>query len=225
MPTFTAIIPAAGEGSRTGGSIPKQYVDLLGVPILTHTLRAFTELPNCLRVVVAVAPEWMSTAQRCAEGMGNVEFVEGGAERQESIARAIDRADPDSDLLLVHDAARPCLSRELIERVVQMAELFGAVVPALPIAETVKRVDEEGVIVETISRDRLRTAQTPQGFRADLLRAAYSHAAHNGVVGTDDASLVEAYGAPVRIVEGEAENIKITYPSDFGRAEEILRRG
>jgi 2-C-methyl-D-erythritol 4-phosphate cytidylyltransferase len=224
MVKFTAIIPAAGGGSRTGGTVPKQYVELLGVPVLTRTLRAFAELPDCLRIVVAVAPDWAERARSCAGEMEKVVFVEGGAERQESIARAIDSADPSSDLLLVHDAARPCLSRRLIERVVEAAERFGAAIPTLPIAETVKRVDDDGVIVETIPRDRLLTAQTPQGFRTDLLRAAYAHARSRGILGTDDASLVEAYGAPVRVVDGETENIKITYPDDFRRAEEFLRR-
>jgi 2-C-methyl-D-erythritol 4-phosphate cytidylyltransferase len=221
--TFAVIIPAAGEGSRSGRPLPKQYVELLGHQVLTHTLRPFAGLPGCTEIVVAINEEWRATAESAAAGIPTVGFIAGGSERQHSITNALRALRTSPDLVLVHDAARPCLSRELIQRVVAAAARYGAAIPAMPIIETVKRVGEEGTIIETIPRAQLRTAQTPQGFRRDLLEAAYARAGERGLVGTDDSSLVEAYGAVVHVVEGEQGNIKITVAEDFRRAEELLR--
>jgi 2-C-methyl-D-erythritol 4-phosphate cytidylyltransferase len=222
--SYALIIPAAGGGSRSGQQIPKQYVQLLGRPILAHTLGAFADVAGCSEIVIAVNAEWRGAAEDAAVGVPGVRFASGGAERQHSIANALAALQTTPDLVLVHDAARPCISRTLIERVIAAASEHGAAIPALPINETVKRVNTEGVIIETIPRAELRAAQTPQGFRRELLTAAYAYAAAHQIAGTDDASLVEAYGAEVRVVEGEWENIKVTMPDDFRRAEEVLRR-
>jgi 2-C-methyl-D-erythritol 4-phosphate cytidylyltransferase len=224
MTTFAAIIPAAGTGSRSGQSIPKQYVELAGAPVLAHTIGIFAGMPGCGEVIVAVDEEWRATAERCALGATNVRFVMGGAERQHSIANALASVATNPDLILVHDAARPCASRELVERVIEAAMRHGAAIPALPIAETVKRIDAGGVIVETIPRGNLRAAQTPQGFRRDLLLRAYAHAEAEDIVGTDDASLVETLGVPVHVVDGEPGNIKITIADDFARAGARIRK-
>jgi 2-C-methyl-D-erythritol 4-phosphate cytidylyltransferase len=216
------IIPAAGGGSRSGQSIPKQYVELLGRPVLAHTLRAFADVGDCTEIIVAISEEWREVAEGAAEGIANVRFVPGGTERQHSIAGALAALTTSPDLVLVHDAARPCVSRPLIERVIAAAERYGAAIPALPINETVKRVDAEGIILETIPRAELRAAQTPQAFRRDLLVAAYSYASENNLAVTDDASLVEAYGADVHVVDGEWSNIKITVAEDFRRVERIM---
>jgi 2-C-methyl-D-erythritol 4-phosphate cytidylyltransferase len=223
--SYALIIPAAGGGSRSGQQIPKQYVPLLGRPILAHTLRAFADVAGCSEIVVAVNSEWRANAEQAAVGLPGVRFVPGGTERQHSIANALAALRTAPDLVLVHDAARPCVSRAVIERVIAAASEHGAAIPALPINETVKRVNGEGVIIETIPRVELRAAQTPQGFRRELLTAAYAYAATHSLAVTDDASLVEAYGAEVRVVEGEWENIKVTLPEDFRRAEEVLRGG
>jgi len=129
----------------------------------------------------------------------------------------------DASIVLVHDAARPCVGRALIERVVEAAETHGAAVPVVAIAETVKRVDANGMIVGTIPRSELRLAQTPQGFERALLERAYSNADEHRIVATDDASLVEALGVGVAAVEGDADNLKITLPGDFERAAAILK--
>jgi 2-C-methyl-D-erythritol 4-phosphate cytidylyltransferase len=221
--TFALIIPAAGGGSRSGQSIPKQYVELLGRPILTHTIQAFAGIPGCSEIVVAIGEEWREVAERAVEGIEKVRLVGGGSERQHSIASALADLRSAPDLVLVHDAARPCVSRGLVERVIESASRYGAAIPALPINETVKRVSAEGIIIETIPRDTLRAAQTPQAFRRELIEAAYAHAEERQLSVTDDASMVEAYGAEVRVVEGEWSNIKITLPEDFRRAEEVLR--
>jgi 2-C-methyl-D-erythritol 4-phosphate cytidylyltransferase len=221
--SYALIIPAAGGGSRSGQTIPKQYVELLGRPILAHTLRAFSDVAGCSEIVVAVNSEWRRAAEDAAVGIPGVSFVPGGAERQHSIASALAALRTAPDLVLVHDAARPSVSRALIERVIAAALEYGAAIPALPINETVKRVNAEGIIIETIPRAELRAAQTPQGFRRELIVAAYAYAATHQIAVTDDASLVEAYGAEVHVVEGEWENIKVTMPEDFRRVEEVLR--
>lgn len=223
--SFAVIIPAAGAGSRSGRELPKQYVELLGSPVLRHTLRAFAGTEGCRGIIVAIDAAWEETARRCAEGLENVRFIPGGTERQHSIANALALiGERDAELVLVHDAARPCISRELIGRVLDAAGRYGAAVPALAINETVKRVGAGGIILETVPRAELRAAQTPQGFRRELLLRAYTHALKTGFVGTDDASLVEALGEEVRVVEGEPGNIKITLPDDFERAERTLAK-
>lgn len=216
------ILPAAGSGARVGGNLPKQYLPLLGKPVLWHSIRAFSQMEECVEVVVAVNPEWQAVAEECGEGIEQMTYVAGGTERQHSIANGLQGLRTAPDIILVHDAARPCVSRWLVQQVAQTAAAYGAAIPALPIPETVKRIDSNGAIVATIPRHELRTAQTPQGFRRQLLLAAYAHAALHNILGTDDSSLVEALGHPVQIVEGEPTNLKITYPEDVRKAERIL---
>lgn len=221
---FAVIVPAAGRGSRIGGNLPKQYAEILGEPVLRHTVRRFASMEECHEVLVAIDEAWKRQAEEAVAGLPNVRLVPGGGERQHSIWKALAEIDAGHELLLVHDAARPAVSVPLIHRVARAAWKEGAAIPALPLSETIKRVGEEGRIVETVPRDGLYAAQTPQGFRADLLRHAYDHARHTGFVGTDDASLVEHLGEPVYVVEGEIGNVKITWEGDFGRAEETLKR-
>lgn len=223
MRPFSVIIPAAGSGSRSGRALPKQYVELAGAPILAHTIAAFLALESCVDVVVAIDEAWRDVATACAPDDPRVRFVGGGAERQHSIAAALAALRGDASIVLVHDAARPCVGRALIERVVEAASTHGAAVPVVAIAETVKRVDASGMIVGTIPRSELRLAQTPQGFERALLERAYSNAEEHRIVATDDASLVEALGIGVAAVEGDADNLKITLPGDFERAAAILK--
>jgi 2-C-methyl-D-erythritol 4-phosphate cytidylyltransferase len=197
-------------------------VEILGRPVLAHTIRAFANFPGCAEIIIPIDERWRDVAERCAAGIDGVRFVAGGDQRGASIAGGLAEVGGDIDLLLVHDAARPCVSPDLIGRVLEGAALHGAAIPALPINETVKRVDDEGIILETIPRSSLRAAQTPQGFRRDLLERAYAHAALHGIIATDDASLVELLGEKVYVVDGEWGNVKITLPIDFQRAEEGL---
>ncbi|MDB5033234.1 MAG: 2-C-methyl-D-erythritol 4-phosphate cytidylyltransferase [Chlorobi bacterium] len=219
---FAVIIPSAGTGSRSGRDIPKQYVEILGLPVLAHTIRAFSGFPGCAEIIIPIDERWRDVAVRCAAGIDIVTFVAGGNQRGASIANGLAVIGREVDLVLVHDAARPCVSRDLVARVLEAGARYGAAIPALPINETVKRVDEQEIILETIPRGSLRAAQTPQCFRRDLLERAYAHAAHHDIVATDDASLVEELGEEVRVVEGEWENLKITLPIDFERAEKVL---
>lgn len=222
MNRFSLIIPAAGSGSRTGRELPKQYAEIAGHRMLAWTLDAFLALESCAEIVVAIDDSWRDLAEECGGGDARVRFVAGGAERQHSIANALDALETDAPIVLVHDAARPCVDRALIERVVEAAATHGAALPVLGIAETVKRVDADGRVLETIPRAELRLAQTPQGFRRELLVRAYDFARAHRTVGTDDASLVEALGVAVYTTAGDTRNLKVTIAEDFDRAVRIL---
>ncbi len=224
---FDLIVPAAGTGVRSGAAVPKQYVEIHGEAMLRHTLVRFHELDACRTIVVAIDPRWHELAERSARELPKVVLVSGGAERQHSIAAAIESLRDVGELLLVHDAARPCVSHALIARVVAAADRYGAAIPVMSVTETIKRVDGEGRVVETIPRDELVTVQTPQGFRAALLQKAYAHASEHGIAATDDAMLVEALGHVVHTVPGEATNIKVTHADDFSLASEtiLIRQG
>lgn len=225
MKPFTLIVPAGGTGSRSGASLPKQYVELCGAPMLRHTLERFAAMPECAEMIVAVGHADLERAREAAAGFARLTLVEGGATRQHSIANALGWIRSKADIVLVHDAARPCVSQSLIRRVAAAAAEHGAAIPVMPIAETVKRIDERGRVIETLDRSELRAVQTPQGFDHDLLQRAYAHAAEHGIGATDDASLVEAIGEPVVAVDGEASNIKVTVAEDFAVAERWLGRG
>ncbi len=222
MPRITAIIPAGGAGTRLGSRTPKQFLKVAGVPILAATVRHFASHPDIDRVVVAAPPKLVHRTERLlrkyARGV-RLSVVAGGAERQESVWQALRAAPADTEIIVVHDAVRPFITRPLIDAVVRAAGDVGAAICALPITETVKRV--RGDLVETtLDRSALWTVQTPQAFHASLLREAHEKARRDGVVGTDDAMLVERLGHPVRVVRGSEANVKITTAEDLRRARE-----
>ena len=206
-----AILLAAGGSTRVG-SDDKLWAGLGGEPLIARPLRmlaAFAEIDT----LVVVAPRAKHDALReLAAGVrGELRCVEGGARRQDSVAAGIAAA-PDAAWYLVHDGARPLASAALARRVLEVAREHGAAVPAVPVADTIKRVDSAGGVIETLPRDELRAAQTPQAFAGGLLRRAHAAATAEA---TDDAALVEALGAPVHVVEGEAANVKVTAPGDL----------
>jgi 2-C-methyl-D-erythritol 4-phosphate cytidylyltransferase len=204
---------------RLGRRTPKQFLRLGGRTILAATLKHFTRHPAVRAVVVAAPGEHLARTRRLVARAGRcpVHVVPGGATRQESVWLALQAAPATVDIVVVHDAVRPFIDRGLIDAVVEAAARHGAAVCALPIAETVKRVSD-GVVETTLDRSGLWAVQTPQGFRAALLREAHDKARRDGVVGTDDAMLVERLGHPVRVVRGLAGNVKITTPEDLRRA-------
>ncbi len=216
---FTLIVPAAGLGRRLGADTAKAFVDLGGVPMLCRTMERFDDIELIAQRIVAVGRSDVDTARRHLEKW-DVTIVEGGALRQDSVAAALSAAQ--CDYVAIHDGARPFVSRSLIQRVLEAALETGAAIAALPVTDTVKRT-ENNIIAETIPRDCLWTAQTPQAFRADLLRDAFKRIRGKGIGVTDDARLVEMAGHPVRVVEGERENIKITTPEDLEEARRILQ--
>ncbi len=237
----TAIIAAGGRGQRFGGAEPKQLLSIGGRPILQRSVEAFAFHPSVDAIVVALPqaladdpPEYLRSAEAFAlrEGDGfalhgkPVRVVAGGARRQDSVANAFAAVPAGSDIIVIHDAARPFASAELIARTIAAAVESGAAVAAVRSRDTVKRTSsgpaEAGHYVsETIPRETIYLAQTPQAFQRDVLRRALELGARDGVDATDEAALVELAGLPVRLVDGEASNIKITTPDDIAMGEAI----
>jgi 2-C-methyl-D-erythritol 4-phosphate cytidylyltransferase len=219
MPSVAVLIPAGGLGARLGRRTPKQFLRLGDATILATTLRHFTRHPAVRAIVVAAPAAHVARTRRLVGRAGRrpVEVVAGGPTRQESVWLALQAAPADIEIVLVHDAVRPFIERRLVDAVVAAAAAHGAAICALPIAETVKRV-RDGVVETTLDRSGLWAVQTPQGFRAALLREAHEKARRDGVGATDDAMLVERLGHPVRVVPGLAGNVKITTPDDLRRA-------
>ncbi len=219
-PRITVIIPAGGMGTRLGARTPKQFLSLGGAPILAVTVRQFARHPDVDAVIVAAPAAFVRRAETVlAEHARRVRLivVPGGEERQESVWRGLQAAPSDVDIIVVHDAVRPFVTRALIDAVVHAAMETGAAICGMPIADTVKRV-RENLVETTVDRSTLWAVQTPQAFRASLLREAHDKARRDGAIGTDDAMLVERLGQPVRLVRGSEANVKITTPHDPRRA-------
>ena len=226
-----AIFPAAGLGTRMAGPQPKQFLSLGGIPILIHSLRAFAAVPRVTQIVVAVRKTEMERVafQIAEHGFSNrVQIVEGGDNRQESVANALAavHAAPD-DIVLVHDAVRPLIDAATIDRTIDAVEQHGAAIVAMPAVDTIKQVERTAhgaLVTSTIPREFIVHAQTPQGFRFGLLQSAFAEATADGFIGTDEASVVERAGYPVAVVPGSAVNLKITQPGDLELAEFYLKQ-
>ena len=223
---LAVVIPAGGVGIRFGGRLPKQFIRLGRVPIVAATVGHFTRHPAVIAIVVA-APEIHVERTRLALApvvrRAPVVVVPGGGMRQDSVWLALQAVPGNADIIIVHDAVRPLITRGLIDAVVGAVVESGAAICALPINETVKRVRQD-VVEATLDRSELWSVQTPQAFRAALLREAHEKARRDGVVGTDDAMLVERLGHQVRVVLGLVENVKITTPEDLRRARRAWAR-
>lgn len=213
-----ALVPAAGRGERLGADLPKSLVPVGRVPMLSRAVRGLLASGCVDRVVVAAPPDQLRAVTELVGGK-RVQVLEGGADRTASVRLAL-RAAEDADTVLVHDAARPFTPASVISAVVErLREGAQAVIPVLPVTDTVKRVDDADLVTETVDRSSLRAVQTPQGFAAEVLRAAY---AHDGGALTDDAGLVERMGTRVRTVPGHAHAMKITTRFDLAIAESVL---
>lgn len=218
---FAAVIAAAGRSVRFGGA-KKEYELLDGLPVLAHSVKLFIEAPDCAAVAVVVPPGGEAEA-RAAVGPALVTragprllFVEGGAERSDSVRAgllALRGADP--EYVLIHDAARPRASAELVRRVLAGAARSGACVPGIPVTDTVKRVAADGSIAEHLERAALRAVQTPQGFQYRGLLGAYLSVGSASQAATDDAEIWAMAGGSVTVVDGERDNAKITFPEDM----------
>jgi len=225
MPRYYAIVPAAGSGSRFAAERPKQYLSMLGRPLIHHTLAALCAAPMIDRVWVVLSPEdrWWGQYDWSELGPKLETVACGGATRAASVTnglRAAAMAAADDDWILVHDAARPCLSQDMLHQLVDELrdDPVGGLL-AVPVADTLKRADADQRVAATEPRDGLWQAQTPQMFRYRLLCDALAACA----AVTDEASAVEALGLKPKLVKGEATNLKVTYPADLGVAEWILR--
>jgi 2-C-methyl-D-erythritol 4-phosphate cytidylyltransferase len=230
-----AILPAAGLGTRMAGPQPKQFLALDGIPILIHSLRAFASVERITAIYVAVRKtEIERTESQIAQFGGpynlaaRVRVVEGGDHRQQSVSHALAAlpAEPD-DIVLVHDAVRPLIDADTINRTIDAVIQFGAAIVGLPAVDTIKQVERTAhgaLITATIPREFVVLAQTPQGFRYGLLQKALAEAEADGFIGTDEASVLERAGHPVAVVHGSPVNLKITQPGDLELAEFYLTR-
>jgi 2-C-methyl-D-erythritol 4-phosphate cytidylyltransferase len=218
--TVVAVVPAAGSGERLGAGIAKAFRELDGRTLLERAVAGLLESGVVDHVVVAVPADRIEQAEQLLAGRATV--VAGGANRIESVDRALAALPGTADFVLVHDAARALTPPALIARVVDALRAGNnAVVPALRVSDTIKAVDANGVVLGTPTRAGLRAVQTPQGFATDLLLRAYQRANSES---TDDASLVEQLGAQVQVIEGDPLAFKITTPLDLQLAEAVVRR-
>ena len=220
-----AIVPAGGHGARMGSRRPKQYLRLGQAPILVATLKALARARSIAGIVVAVPEAQVAVTRRLlarARVPKILDVVAGGADRQESVWRGLQRLPEDARVVVVHDAVRPFITAELVERVRAAAAARGAATCGTPVRETVKRVTD-GAVEATIPRQGLWLTQTPQAFARDLLWEAHDKARRDGFAGTDDAVLVERLGMPVAMVAGLAQNLKITTPEDLRTARSWVR--
>ena len=215
----TAIIAAAGAGRRLGAAKPKQLLDIGGGSMLQHSVRAFLGHPRVADVVVVVSPDLTTLALAGIEPSraAALRVVKGGDRRQDSVANGFAAVAPASDVVLIHDAARPFVSADLIDRTIDAAAAHGAAIAALQSRDTVKRVAGDGRITETIPRETIYLAQTPQGFRRDVLAAAIE-LGRSGVEATDEAMLAERAGYHVHVVDGDPGNVKVTTSADLDAA-------
>jgi 2-C-methyl-D-erythritol 4-phosphate cytidylyltransferase len=222
LASVVALVPAAGRGIRLGAAIPKALVPVCGAPLLVHAVRGLMDAGCVDQVVVAAPPDMVDVVVTALNEFGMTEFgdhvrvVPGGGERSDSVRLALDEAlaaRPDTKVVLVHDAARAFTPPEVIRSVVDAVRGgHGAVIPVLPVADTVKQVDSDGRVIVTPDRTQLRVVQTPQGFDVDVLRRAH---AQPDAQATDDAGLVERLGEPVDTVAGHPHAMKITTPFDL----------
>ncbi len=226
-----AILPAAGLGTRMAGAQPKQFLALNGIPILIHSLRAFSSVERVTGIYVAVRkPEIERVEAQIAEyGLADrVKVVEGGDNRQESVSHALAALPAENDdVVLVHDAVRPLIDAATIDRTIDAVQQHGAAIVGLPAVDTIKQVERTAhgaLVISTIPREFVVLAQTPQGFRFGILQRAFAEATADGFLGTDEASVVERAGNPVAVVPGSQVNLKITKPGDLELAEFYLHQ-
>lgn len=222
----SVIIPAAGLGTRMGRESRKQFLELDGQPILVHTLNKFLQCPSVGEIVLAVRPEDMDGAREMLAEIKQtkpIRFVKGGESRQESVQHGLDALGSDVELVAVHDAVRPFIQPETIEKVIAAAAEHGAAIVGIVPVDTVKQMHKMDKIKSTLPREHLVLAQTPQVFKLALLREAFAAARADNFTGTDEASLVERLErVDVIVVQGSDRNIKITKPTDLDLAELFL---
>jgi 2-C-methyl-D-erythritol 4-phosphate cytidylyltransferase len=223
---IAVILPAAGQSSRFRDKEKKPFAQLDGRAVWLRSAELFVtrdDVCQCLIVVATADQEVFRRRYGANLAFMNVQIVDGGAERFESVANALAHIKPEAELVAIHDAVRPCLTEEQIDLVFGKAEKSGAALLAVPVNETLKRVDQQQAVQATVPRQGLWLAQTPQVFRRDWLLEAYGQRGKFGKDITDDAQLIEAAGHPVHVVEGSSSNIKITAKNDLFLAEAILK--
>ncbi|QTD39868.1 2-C-methyl-D-erythritol 4-phosphate cytidylyltransferase [Sporosarcina sp. Te-1] len=222
---YTVMIPAAGSGKRMGAGRNKLFLELGDKPILIHTLDVFEQDPDCEGIILAVRPDERDDIKGLLDRFGiskAEQLVDGGGERQQSVAACI-KAHQTGGIVLVHDAARPFIHRHVIHRLVETAETFGAAIAGVQAKDTMKMASD-GIVEETVDRNCLWIIQTPQAFRYELLAEASEKAEADGFFGTDESMLVERLGYPIRVVESTYDNVKMTTKEDLVFGEIFLSR-
>ncbi len=226
--SVVAVVPAAGQGTRMGMAARKQYLSLGGFPLLVLSLKVLQQIPSIREIILSVPEEdieycWREIVKPF--GLAKVtQIVVGGQRRQDSVRHGLFAISNPPDLVLVHDGVRPFIHADIVEKNIACAAQTGAAIVAMPIHDTVKRVDDKHVIRETLNREELWQIQTPQTFRYDWLLEAHQQAITDQWEVTDDAALIERKGYPVSVVEGSCFNIKITRPDDLIFGEAILNK-
>lgn len=224
----SVIIVAAGKGRRMGRNYNKQYISLQDKPIVAHTIGIFENMDLIDEIVLVVAKDEVGWVKTNIVDKYNfkkvVNIIEGGAERQDSVYNGLKAVNKETSIVLVHDGARPFVTRRIIEESINTAKNGGACIAAVPVKDTIKIVDTNMRVDHTPKRERLWAVQTPQTFKYDLLLKAYRELDQRSIKVTDDAMLVEKLGYDIKVIEGDYENIKITTPDDLILGEGILKK-
>jgi 2-C-methyl-D-erythritol 4-phosphate cytidylyltransferase len=222
------VIVAGGSGSRMQAAVRKQYLDLDGRPLVAHTLMAFDRFPGLDRMILVVPEndlEWCRDAILVPLSLDHrVQLVAGGRRRQDSVSNGLTAVGAAEGIVMIHDGVRPFVRPSLMNACLEGVRLTGACIPVIPAIDTLKQVDQSGVIIKTLDRQQIFLAQTPQTFSLDLIRRAHQLAEQRGFTATDDASVAEFAGKRVTVVPGDRENIKITTLQDLLNARTILER-
>jgi 2-C-methyl-D-erythritol 4-phosphate cytidylyltransferase len=221
-----AVVPAGGTGTRMGGTVPKQFLELDGKPILYYTLKTLQDC-GIISELILVVPE-KEYDNTCTDWLGKPEIVTkvvvGGEKRQDSVFNGFCELSPQTEIVLVHDGVRPFLSHQMIQESVDAAREYGAAITAIPVNDTIKKVDDSGLVSKTVDREGLWRVQTPQVFRYELLEEAFKKANSEKFYGNDEGTLIEHLGKPVKVVEGSEQNIKITRPEDLRLSEIFISK-
>ncbi|WP_078551145.1 2-C-methyl-D-erythritol 4-phosphate cytidylyltransferase [Bacillus alkalicellulosilyticus] len=223
---YSVVIPAAGQGKRMGAGKNKQFIEIANIPVIIHTISVFQQDSNCSSIIVVANQEELAFMTQLIKEYNLTKVtrvIPGGSERQFSVEQGIVTLQKEG-IVLIHDGARPFISHEHIQAVAEKAAAVGAAVVGVPVKDTVKRVNQQSLIEETVERSSLWAIQTPQAFRLSVIKDAHAKAKVEGFLGTDDASLVERYGQAVAIVKGDYLNMKLTTPEDLLFAEAILSK-
>lgn len=223
--SLVLIIPAAGSGSRLGSPVPKPFIEIGGKTILEHTLSLFSGIPELREVIVPTSADYLGMTRSLLNRLFPelpAHAIEGGSERYESVQIALNSVQSGAAFVAVHDAVRPFVRRKEIAQCLDAATEFGGAILAIRAKDTIKVSGSDGTVSSTPNRTTLWQAQTPQIFKLKTLKRAYRLAEKERFAGTDDASLVERTGEPVKLVEGDAGNFKITYPLDLKMAEWLI---
>jgi 2-C-methyl-D-erythritol 4-phosphate cytidylyltransferase len=219
----SAIIPAAGMGIRMGSNVPKQFLLIDGKPILHHTLSVLDQCSIVDEIVLVVSEREIGKAQQQIQNSHPkvTKIIMGGEERQDSVGNGLESLDSETDIVVVHDGVRPFVTPDLIRETVEAARDFGAAITAIPVSDTIKKVNEEGLVERTVDRCGLWRVQTPQTFQVSLLKEAFAKAQAENYYGTDESSLIEYLGREVKVIPGSEFNIKITRSEDLVLGEKI----